>query len=248
MSTQPVPNPWETAMDPPKPTYENFGQVSVNAWFCSLVKGVGKQPWDPNTLDPNTGNPARRYTAIDISLNCLTDQPQPITIDRMLLAEFGEWVDVVLPSLKDLGVTNLQTLNGQWVRVEMVGTGRTYDGKNGEKKEATTFKFLQVFASEEDCRNAWKASKGGNGSGTAQPAQAAPANGNGNGNGNDPAERETALKFAKAYVQNACRTASGDLQKARDALAPMLAGQKLLAKYFTVDSPEIIEMMMANAA
>jgi hypothetical protein len=235
MNMQPAQNPWDVAMDPPKPVYENYGQMSVNAWFCALVKGQGKLPWDPNSLDPNTGTPPRRYTAIDMSLNVLSEQPLN-HVERTMLAEFGEWVEIVLPSMKALGVTNLQSLNNAWVRCEMTPTGRTYQNQNGETKEATTFKFLQVFANEAECRTAWQATKNGGG----QPAQTTPTTAPTNGNGN---ERDTALKFLKPYVQNACRQSAGDLVKAQQVLAPMLAGQKLLAKYFTVDSPEVMQLL-----
>lgn len=249
MNMQPAQNPWDVAMDPPKPAYENYGQMIVNVWFCALVKGVGKVPWDPNSLDPVTGNPPRRYTAIDLSLATLADQP--FAIERSMLAEFPEWQEMVLPSLKAIGITNLQMLNNQWVRVEMTPTGRTYQNQSGETKEATTFKFLQAYASEAECRAAWMASRNGSGQPTQTPAQssgqaapaATPTNGNGNGNGNGTQERETALKFLKPYVQNACKQASGDLVQAQQVLGPMLAGQKLLSKYFTVDSPEVVQLL-----
>lgn len=136
-----------------------------------------------------------------------------------------------------MGISNLQALNGSWVKVEMIATGRTYVNGNGETKEATTFKFLQVFADEAACR----AAKGGNGAGTPAPApQQAPAGGD--------ARRATALKFLKPYVENACRQSRGDVDKARELLTPMIANQKLLAEFFTVDSPEVIDLMTATLA
>jgi len=231
-------------MNPPKPASEWYGQVMVNAWFCALVKGTGKVAWDPNTVDAN-GQPLRRYTCIDLSLQPIANGDQVYPIERSVLAEFGEWVDICLPSLKDLGITNLQALNNTWIRCEMVATGRTYTNSNGETKDATTFKFLQVFADEAACRAAYAAAHGGNGGGSvnAAPAPAAtPANGNG------AKERETALKFLKPYVQNAWRKSSGDLDKARTELATMIANQALLAKYFTVDSPEVTDLLAAEAA
>lgn len=251
MSNQ-VLNPFDVAMNPPKPTSEWYGQIMVNAWFCALQKGIGKIAWDPNVVDAN-GQPLRRYTCIDLSLQPITSGDQVYPIERSVLAEFGEWVDICLPSLKDLGITNLQALNNTWIRCEMVATGRTYTNQNGETKEATTFKFLQVFADENTCRAAYAAAHGGNGGGsvnaapggtytTSAAAPAAPAN------GNSAKERETALKFLKPYVQNAWKKSGGDLDKARAELAPMLANQALLAKYFTVDSPEVTDLLAAEAA
>ena len=245
MTNQPL-SPFDVAMDPPKPSSDWYGEVLVNAWFCALQKGVGKIPWDPSVVDAN-GQALRRYTCIDISLNPIVDKDQIYPIERSMLAEFGEWVDIVLPSLKAIGITNLQALNNTWVRAEMVSTGRTYTNSNGDTKEATTFKFLQLFADENTCRAAHTASRGGNSSQagvqyttTAPAAAAAPDNGNGN------KERETALKFLKPYVQNAWRKSNGDLDKARAELAPMLANQTLLAKYFTVDSPEVTDLLAAE--
>jgi hypothetical protein len=224
-------DPWATAWNPPEQSSEWFGQITVNPWFCSLVKGIGKSPYDPNQLDPNTGNPTRRYTAIDLSLAAITDQPiDPIT--RTCIAEFGEWPDVILPSMKALGINTLQELNNAWVKCEMVDTGRTYVNQNNETKHATTFKFTAIYANEAACR----AAKGGNGSGpSVTPPQ--PAAGNGN------KEHETALKFLKPYVQNAWKKANGDVDKTREILAPMIAQQPLLAKYFTEYSTEVLELI-----
>ena len=235
-------------MNPPAPVSEWIGQITVNAWFCALVKGQGKVVYDPNQVDPTTGNTPRRYTAIDMELAAITDQPLD-PIKRNMLAEFGEWIDIVLPSLKDIGITNLQSLNGQWVRLETVGTGRKYTDKNGEQKEATTFKFVEIFANEAVARNAWQVKHGNSPSAisntpaaaTAHQAAAAQSTGNGN------KERETALKFLKPYAANAWRQASGDMTKAIEIFGQMIAKQSLLSKYFTADSPEVLDELSTLA-
>lgn len=249
MSNQPVLNPWQTAMNPPQTAGKWFGQMTVNAWFCALIKGQGKVIWDPNQVDPNTGNAPRRYTAIDLKLAPLYEKNAINDIERTALAEFGDWPDTILPSLKDCGVTDLQSLNGRWVCVEMVENGTYHDKNTGETKKSTTFRFLQVFADEATCRAAWKADRGN----SAEPAPATEppwANGNGtngNGNGNGSKERETAVKFLKPYVTNAWRQSGGDLDKARGILAQLIAGQALLAKYFTVDSSEVLDELSTMA-
>lgn len=248
MSNQPL-SPFDVAMNPPKLPNEWYGQMSVNAWFCALVKGTGKVAWDPNVTDPNTGQPMRRYTCIELKLTPMTDQADLNPVERNMLAEFGEWTDIVLPSLKDLGITSLQALNNAWVRAEMVPTGRTYTNSNGETRDATTFKFLSVYAGEEACRNAYIAARGSGPAYASSPSatntmNTAPTNGNGNGN----REREVAEEFLKPYVQNAWRKSGGDLDKARGELAQMIAGQALLAKYFTVDSPEVMDLLAAEVS
>lgn len=241
-------SPWDTAWEPAQQSgywYYWYGQINLNAWFCTLVKGQGKIPWDPNLVDPVTGQPARRYTCIDLSLAPITDQPIN-NIERSMLAEFGEWVDITLPSAKEIGLTNLQALNGAWVCCEMAPTGRTYTNSAGETKNATTFKFLRLFENETACRAAHQAARGGNGATETPGVQSqtpAPTTGNSNGS----RERETAQKFLKPYVENAWRQSGQDLDKARQALAQMIAGQPLLAKYFTVDSPEALELLAEMA-
>ena len=74
------------------------------------------------------------------------------------------------------------------------------------------------------------------------PAQAQGGNGNGNGASVNP-EKATAERFLDAYVQNAWRSSGKDLTKAMELLGPMIAGQALLAKYFTVDSPEVMKRL-----
>ncbi|MFZ6028064.1 MAG: hypothetical protein ACOYYS_10140 [Chloroflexota bacterium] len=242
MSNQTIPNPWQAAMNPPQTAGKWYGQMAVNAWFCALIKGQGKVIWDPNQADPNTGNAPRRYTAIDLKLAPLYEKNAVNDLERTALAEFGDWPEIILPSLKDCGVTDLQSLNGRWVCVEMAENGTYQDKNTGETKKSTTFRFLQVFADEATCRAAWKADRGSDApEAMAQPAPAAAPNGNGN------KERETAVKFLKPYVTNAWRQSGGDLDKARGILAQLIAGQALLAKYFTVDSQEVLDELTTMA-
>lgn len=78
-------------------------------------------------------------------------------------------------------------------------------------------------------------------------------NGNGNGNGGHvpvqpqaaPAnntERETALKFLRVIVENAARGQS-DLTVVRNTVAAQIATMPLVSKYFTVDSPETMNLI-----
>lgn len=225
-------DPWSNAMNPQtQDVREIWGQVTVDVWFAMLVKGFGKLPYDEKTLDPE-GKPYRRYTAVDMLIEPLPESGMQYKSQRQMLAEFGEWVDIVLPSLKALGIGDLQKLHGKFARVELVPTGETYIKKDtGETKALTAFNFKGVYDTRESCLAAYN---------SAAPAGAptpAPAGTNGN------PERETAKKFLRPYVANAMAQASGNVAKARELLAPMLATQPLLSKYFTIDSDEIIELM-----
>jgi hypothetical protein len=245
MSYQASTNPWDVANNPPEATQEYFGEASINAWFCMLVPGSGKQPYDERTLDPKTGEAPRRYTAIDVMVDPLSECGLQYDMKRTCLAEFGEWKETTWPSLKALGILNAQEIAGKFVRVEMVPTGRKYQGQNGER-EATAIKFVTIYPDRASCLADWQASYGKNGhtapaqTVTTTPAATAPTNGNGSN------ELETALKFAGVFVKQAVAQGKGDLDKTRGALSTMLANQAMIAKHFTVDSPEITELLLAE--
>jgi hypothetical protein len=218
--------------------WEIFGQAWVDAWICVLQKGVGKVPFNPQIHKPED-----RRTAIKVEITPLPDldyQGPPLL--REYVAEFGEWPKITLPSFKALGLTTRQ-LNRAWVRVQLVGTGRTYTNQAGETKEATTFKFLAIYPDQATCQAAYlnqgapATAVPDPGNGTAPmlvkppesrqaPAMPPPQNGK---------ERETALKFVQALV----RQVNGD----EDQLANRLAKMPLIAKHFTIQSPEVMNLL-----
>jgi hypothetical protein len=249
MTNQPY-DPWGAASNPPEDTKAFYGEVSINAYACMLVPGAGKVPFDAGVLD-GEGKPYRRYTAVELIVAPLSESKLAFSLSRTMLAEFGEWKDTTWPSVKAMGVLNAQELAGKFVRVEQVPTGRKYTTRNGDEREATAVKFTDIYPDRATCLAAYVAEfgqpsngNGGNGAPAAQyttqaPAAAdAPANGNGS-------QKETALKFAQAFVKTAMNSAKGDLDQARAILGPMLAKQALVSQYFTVDSPEIVELMAA---
>lgn len=239
----PTVSAWDAAMNPDTSSNTGdfgktyFGKVQIAVSFISLIKGQGRVPWEPNQLTPD-GKPTRKNTGIDIHLVCKAKDGTEYSVDRNYIAEFGDWPDMLLPNLKAIGIMSLQELNGKFAQVELVENGETYTNRAGELKKKTTFKFVKTFGTEAELNAAREALFGGNGSSpapapTAQAAPAASAN----------PEKATAERFLKPYVDNAMRQASNDVMKARDLLAPMLAKQALLAKYFTVDSPEVVALM-----
>jgi hypothetical protein len=242
MTTQTAQNLWDLAFDPPAQQKDYFGRCTLSVWTCMLVKGAGKMPYDPQTLDPVTGKPPRKNTAIKVAIDVLAETPFELT--REYIAEFGDWPDTVLPSIKALGITNLQQLNNAWVRAELAETGDTYVNKNGETKHSTTIRFLELYPNEAACRAAQ-----GQASATPNASSATPMQGQAStipnqaaaGNGNN--ERETALRFLDAYVKKALGQSAQDIVKAQELLRPMIAGQTLLAKYFTADSPEVLDRL-----
>lgn len=221
-------DPFDAADDPEVGTPEIYGQAQVDAWYCVLVKGRGKVPFDASLF-----NIDQRRTAIKVSILPLAEQNITREVYREYIAEFGSWPKITLPSLKALGLTT-RTLNDAWVRIALVPEGRTYvSSKTGETRESTTIKVLEVYADEDACRAAYL-KRNVDAEAQDEPAQApaaAPA-----GNGTDKA-RETAQKFMEAIA----KAEGGDPAKVAERIAKM----PLVSKYFTGDSPEVIEACAA---
>jgi hypothetical protein len=242
MTTQTYVDPWDIADQAKEPQFSNliWGQCEASSWFCVLEKGVGKVEFDPqvHSLD-------QRRTAIDIIIHPLPDMNLNFDLVRGMIAESREWAGIVLPSIRNLGISPKQ-LNGSWVKVQTVpltdkaGNVVTFTDANGIVKEKSTIKFLAIFKDEAECRADYLANSGK----ASQQDTQYPGASNGNGdNGNGAAkERETARAFLEVYVQNACRGQS-DLNIIRKTLELNIAQQPLISKYFTVDSPETVQLI-----
>lgn len=239
-SYKPVADPWEEAMNPPELPQGYHGRITVEAFTVMFVEdpATGKKmkvPYDPQVLTPSGSEP-RPVTMIKISLTPVKEDLK-WDITRDLLVTSSDWTKITLPSIKDMGIMQLKDLDGRFAQVEMAETGRTYQS-NGETKQATTFKFLRLFKDEAECKEAAGVQVSSPApASTPAPNQASTPNQNGS-------ERATAVKFLEIYVKNVCRQASGDLQKARELLQVQIAQQVLLAKYFTVDSPEVADLLV----
>lgn len=246
--TQVAQSPWDVAANPPPPPeYKNeyWGELWIDANFITLVKGApgGRVPWDDSMegqLNPSTGKPMSRLTEVKISLAPLADTGLQFTVDRDYIAEFKPWTDITFPSLKALGVMDLPSLQGKFGWVEMIKTGETYtSNKTGKLVEKDTFKFLGIYEDETACKAAYMAAKNGTAPTTTTPPTQAANNG---ANG----EKDVAWRFLQRYIKSACEATPGDLAAIRQSLTATIAGQPLLSKHFTVDSPEVVEAIAAN--
>lgn len=239
-----VADPWAEAMNPPELPSGFHGKITVEAYTVMFVEDpqTGKKmkvPYDPQTVMPDGSDP-RPVSVVKLGLIPVNENLK-YDVFREILVTSQDWTKITLPSIKDVGIMQLKDLEGKWAEVVMADTGRTYQS-NGETKQATTFKFVRMFPDEAAC----KAAAGIPDSSPAPvstPVQSAP-----NQNGGNGSERATALKFVKVYVVNAVRSASKDLDKTRETLSTQIAQQALLSKYFTVDSPEVVDMIMEELA
>lgn len=229
-------DPWDAAENPvlPTETPRFWGQLSVETWFCVLEKGVGKRPFDPNQHKVG-----ERRTAIRVAITALPEHnlKNGDVYREYIAEEWGKvkpWNLITLPSFRELGLEP-RAATGKWVCVELVPEGRTYtSAQTGETKESTTLKLVALYPDEAACRAAFQAERGPEGASTPVVPAAAPTNGNGSAPAMNP-EQAVAYKFLRTFV----KASDGDLDK----LAAQIAGNKVLAKYYTIESPEVMELL-----
>ncbi len=232
MSNETSVDPMDAAMDAEAPSGIRtvFGEVQVDTYFCTLVKGEGKIPFDPTVHSADA-----RRVAIDLTI---IPTRGDYNIVRNIIAESNDWAKIVKPSLRALN-TDLRAINGRFVQVQMVPAGKYRDKDSGEEKQRTMPKFVAIYDNLDSClAAAAEFFKGGNAAQVIPaPAPAAP-----NDNGSNPAERETAAKFLPALW----KMAGGDLSKLQELMA---SGKfPLVSKYFDINSPEIIALVSKQAA
>lgn len=214
-----------------KPIY--YGRMDVTACYMNIAKGE-----KPEVFDERRHSPDNRRIQVHMIVNPIDAMNLTQLIERKLIADFGVWPKIVWPSLRDLGIKNPRELNGKWAKVEMVKTGRTYTSQRGETQEETTFKFLALYATAAEATAAYVAD-GGKAAPAHEddPAMTVDMNHGAGSNGNGAtanAERETALQFLKVLVKQS----NGDKSK----LAASIAQMPMIAKFFTADSPEVVNL------
>jgi hypothetical protein len=219
---------WESAENAEEPKRSFFGQVEFDMWFCALVKGQGKVPFDPSQHK-------QRFTAIDMVISPLSSSGATFNTERHLIAESKEWAGTILPSIKALGLTPRE-LNQKWVHYELVKTGSYV--KNGEQRDLTTPKFLAYFNTEEEAEAAMIARFN---SAEEDPLVNTPGGVvHDPSNGSNGNEKAIAEKFIPVLVAQA----KGDMA----SLANLIANNALVAKYFNINSPEVLEALTKQAA
>jgi hypothetical protein len=230
----PDPDALKAAMEPAEIEYSNdiYGQIEFDIWFCTLKKGVGKTPFIAGVDAPN-----QRRTAVTVMLADLGGN----NYKREFIAEIPTdgWAGVVLPSLKALGITDLSAVNGAFVHAEMVKIGE-YKKADGTTGVRTAPKVLTIYKSADECAAAAQ------GQGVQDDLLTPPPNGaNGNGaNGTSDAERKVAEAFLPAIVKTAVRGNGVDIP----TLEAALKSNPILARYFTIASPEVTQAMTAALA
>ena len=236
-----IDDPFESASNAEVAPRRYYGQLSIDAWYCALVKGQGKVPFDPQQHE-------RRATALTLAVVPIADQNVSFELKREMIAESREWAGIVKPSLAEAGVTaglwqepkefNLKQCRNIWVQCEFVGTGRKYRTKQGDERESTTFSFIAIYPDMNTCRAAYFKDTGQSpptsdeygeeipGVGPEPSAQAPLAN---------DKDRKTALAFLEVIVKQA----GGDA----DAVAAQIAAMPVINKFYSIDSSEVQKLL-----
>lgn len=232
-------DPLEAADNATLAPREYFGQVLIDTWFCALVKGVGKVPFDPQQH-------AKKFTAIKIDVIPLVEMNVNNPISREMIAESKEWVNFTLASLRALNVKTAEIKN-KYARITFIPTGETYENQSGEKKEKTALKFVMVYPDEAACRDAYEAE---NGTGT-QPAATKQVDLNtAQGRTVDATTRAKLIPFVKMIVKKAIENHPGDLVSICDEVSVKIAEHGTLKNFFTATDDDVMTLIndLASAA
>lgn len=209
-----------------------FGQCEVSGQYVQFVDKK-KVIWTEHD-DLN-----KRELEVTMVVNPIEETGLTKLMTRQFIANnYGEFATIVWPSLKNCGLKQLNELNKKFVKMEIVEARKYKDKTTGELKSATTFKFHGVYADKAAC--VAELHKSG------QPVSTlnvAPSSNPGDPmaidmapNASNP-ERESSKLFLPMLV----KAAGGDVNQ----LKTMIASMTPLNKYFTVDSPEVVELLKA---
>lgn len=212
-------DPYAAAMNPVERQQERtyFGLVAIiDPWFCVLQKGVGKRPFDASQDDIN-----QRSTAIKLSVEVEKRDGTTYTVDQDTLDWSKEWREFTLPSLRQLGITDLRTLKNTYVQIKRENTGEKYVNKSGEEKDKSAIVFIATYPSMEAMKIAADVFyTPRNGATPATPA--APVD-----DGEYAFAVQTLAMLWKAVKED------------EDKFLQAITNNPMLVKYFTAESPEV---------
>lgn len=228
-------DPMNTAVEEAERPNFIYGQLEVSAAFIQFVN-------KKKTIWTEHDDPKERRTEVTMVINPIEETGLTQLFTRSTICgNRGEWADIIWPSLRDVcGIKELRAADKKFVKVEVVKTGRKYTNKNGEEVENTTFKFHGLFSDKDSCVNTFSADGGTPIRNTLHTAPSAnpsdPAAIDMTPNANN-AERQNSLLFLPMLI----KAAAGDVNQ----LKTMMSSMSPLNKYFTVDSPEVVELLKA---
>lgn len=218
--------------------YEYWGEVSMDVWECALVKGQGRVPFDPAIHKKGP------YAAINLNLYPLGEMDLTFNVERNLVHFEREWTEFTKPSaieaLEAAGFKpHIRELSDKFVHATQVPSGETYartkDDGTEEVVTKKALKILRVFKDEGACRAHYLAGAAGDPGAMSKIEQEDEAIPGFN-------ESDALMPFLEVVVKSAAGKHS-DLIKIREDISNQIAAIPQLAGKFTVDSPEVVQML-----
>lgn len=233
-------DPWQSADEAKPREFEYYGQIKFDPWYAFFPGGKAQ----PVPFDPAQHEMSKRATIIESLLIPIDEMSNSKQIEQSFTDFSTDWTKIVLPSIKALpGVTGIRDIHDKYVRVAMVPGKRKRIAQDGTDTGEywNTWKFVEVFADKAACVAAYA----GNGGAAAPATEPQPVQTSFD-TANSP-EYQTALKFARTIVLGICKgKAAADLESVQATIATSLSTKPMIAKYFTVGSPEIVEIVMTE--
>ena len=219
-----------------------YGLLHLTGRYVVLQKGMpgGKRDWDAATDPQEARRAAIRMIVEPVSAGTI------LPYDREFLQSSVEG-NLFRDTLTGIGKT-VRDVVGKYVRVDVVEDARLgtfQDRTTGATRTRNAGVIREVFPDEAACRRASEARYGNGGAngGSAglvggnptPPPPAAGAQSAQSATGGPGLNRETAARFFPGVWQ----TAGGDA----DRFLAALAQNKIMAKHFTPDSPEVVAFL-----
>jgi hypothetical protein len=218
-------DPFAAAVSDAESASHYFGKMGVDAQFVVLRKGQPKSIWQENESTEG------RTTEIIMRLDPIDAMNMTRAVERNMLSNSTEWSKIVWSVLKGMGYSTPKEIDGLWAHVELVPSGRKWNNKEGQEVIGTTFRFIKVFRTQAECEIAYTAFSGNEAHSTAaQAATTRPPVSQ-----NTDANRLAALQFLSHVV----------LQHRDNAVAldAALKSTPLVKDFFTINSPEVLEIL-----
>lgn len=209
-----------------------YGKMQIDGNAVKFVKGVGKVDWIEGQDEPKD-----RCDELTFTLSPIDEMGITNLVIRSVVAQFDEWSKLIWPSIQDCGVNSPRDVDRKFVKVQLVANGRTWtDKKSGELREGTTMKFLAIYRNETECKAAF--ANDGNAPKTAtattESAFDAASSVDMTPHSENP-EREAAKAFLPALI----KMSGGNIA----ALEAQIKSLPMVAKFFTVASPEVLDLL-----
>lgn len=218
----------EFAPTPPSTLERSFFGVVVNVdtYDCVFVQDASGK-YNLVVFDPGIHDATQKRKKIKISIECRSKDGSAYYVDQDVTNNSDEW-RTTYPSIGAIGKT-VTTLNGSYVQVKRVTTGKKYQQKStGEWKDKTALKFVALYPDFDAMQTAADAFYNKVSSDVAPPAS-------------NPAPQAAVVSpertQAASFLELIWKASGGSVTK----FLGDIASNPILAQHFNPQSPEVVK-------